>query len=194
MDLSTYTDPYIYYSRWFFNAGGNDAINDTMFIKLSNNGDAPITIKKIVQGASSSQWIEEMIHVKNYFSQPGQVRFIAEAHDFANGHIVEAGIDRFYVIDSITTRLSSSPIASNVLQVFPNPANDRLNFNWKVSNNSPTLSIDILDLSGRIIKSQTLTNNEGAIQLSVDFPAGIYFVRLISNQRTLKTERFTVVH
>lgn len=194
MDLSTYNNPYIYYSRWFFNAGGNDAINDTLFIKLSNNGSAPVTVKKIVQGATSSQWIEELIHVKNYFNQPGQVRFIAEAQDFANGHIVEAGIDQFYVTDSIITGLSSSLKSTNSLQVFPNPVKDRLNFNWKVSDNRSALSLDILDLSGRIIKSQTLTSKEGVIQLPVDFPAGIYFVRLISNQHTLKTERFTVSH
>jgi hypothetical protein len=192
MDLSTYGDPYIYFSRWFFNAGGNDATNDTLFIQLSNNGGTPITIKKIVQDANSSQWIEEMIHVKNYFSQPGQVRFIAQAQDFPNGHIVEAGIDRFYVIDSSAIGIAEISGSMNSLQVFPNPVNDKLNFHWKIAENTSSLSMEILDISGRIIKSQTLSGNDGNIQIAVDFPAGIYFVRLNTNNRTLKTERFVV--
>lgn len=194
MDLSTYGDPYIHYSRWFFNAGGNSAVNDTLYIQLSNNGEAPVTIKKIVQDVNSSQWIEESIHVKNYFNQPGQVRFIAQAQDFPSGHIVEAGIDRFYVTDSITLGIAETSGFKNVLQVFPNPVNDRLNFNWGIFENTSSLSLEILDISGRIIKSQALLNNEGKIQLAVDFPAGIYFVRLNANNRTLKTERFVVVH
>jgi hypothetical protein len=194
MDLSTYGDPYIHYSRWFFNAGGNNAVNDTFFIQLSNNGGAPITIKKIVQDANSSEWIEEMIQVKNYFSQPGQVRFIAQAQDFPNGHIVEAGIDRFYVIDSSAVGIAEAIGINNSLQVYPNPVNDKLNFHWKISENTSLLTMEILDISGRIVKSQTLSGNEGNIQIAVDFPAGIYFVRLNVNNRLLKTERFIVAN
>ena len=194
MDLSTYGDPYIYFSRWFFNAGGNDATNDTLFIQLSNNGGAPITIKKIVQDANSSQWIEESIHVTNYFSQPGQVRFIAQAQDFPNGHIVEAGIDRFYVTDSTTLAITETNGYNNSLQVYPNPVNDESNFQWRISENTSSPSMEILDISGRIIKSQSLSNNEGKIQIAVDFPAGVYFVRLNANNRILKTERFVVAN
>jgi hypothetical protein len=69
-----------------------------------------------------------------------------------------------------------------------------LNFNWKISENTSLLSIDILDISGRIVKSQIVSNNVGEIQLDVDFPSGVYFARLNANNRTLKTERFVVVH
>ena len=135
-----------------------------------------------------------MIHVKNYFSQPGQVRFIAQAQDFPNGHIVEAGIDRFYVTDSTTLAIAEINGFKNSLQVYPNPVNDRLNFQWRVSENTSSISMEILDISGRIIKSQALINNEGEIQIAVDFPAGIYFVRLNANNRILKTERFVVAN
>ena len=54
--------------------------------------------------------------------------------------------------------------------------------------------MEILDISGRIIKSQALINNVGEIQIAVDFPAGIYFVRLNANNRILKTERFVVAN
>jgi hypothetical protein len=135
-----------------------------------------------------------MIQVKNYFSQPGQVRFIAEAHDFPNGHIVEAGIDRFYLTDSAILGLSNNFVNVNTLHVYPNPVNDRLNFNWKISENTSSFSIEILDISGRIVKSQIVSNNVGEIQLAIDFPAGIYFVRLNANNRTLKTERFVVAN
>jgi choice-of-anchor B domain-containing protein len=194
MDLSTYSNPNIFFSRWFFNGGGNGAINDTLFIQLSNNGEAPITIKKIVQDANSSQWIEESIQVKNYFNQPGQVRFIAQAQDFPNGHIVEAGIDRFYVTDSATLGLPNNLVNTNTLHVFPNPVNDRLNFQWKISDIASSISLEILDISGRIINSQILSNIEGKIQIAVDFPAGVYFVRLNANNRTLKTDRFVVAN
>jgi flagellar hook assembly protein FlgD len=135
-----------------------------------------------------------MIHVKNYFSQPGQVRFIAQAQDFPNGHIVEAGIDRFYVTDSTTVGITETSGSKITMQVFPNPVNDRLNFHWKIPENTSPISIEIVDISGRIIQSQSLSNNEGETQIAVDFPSGVYFVRMNANNHTLKTERFVVMH
>jgi hypothetical protein len=73
----------------------------------------------------------------------------------------------------------------NVVNVYPNPAKDNLNIEY-TSNNNASLSLQIIDMSGRIIKQvQTkIASGNNAILLPLDgVSAGMYQLQLIENNR-----------
>jgi hypothetical protein len=73
----------------------------------------------------------------------------------------------------------------NVVNVYPNPAKDNLNIEY-TSNNFASLSLQVIDMSGRIIKQvQTkITSGNNAILLPLDgVSTGMYQLQLIENNR-----------
>ena len=73
----------------------------------------------------------------------------------------------------------------NVVNVYPNPAKDNLNIEY-TSNNYASLSLQVIDMSGRIIKQvQTkITSGNNAILLPLDgVSTGMYQLQLIENNR-----------
>jgi choice-of-anchor B domain-containing protein len=194
MDMNNSIDPYIHYSRWFFNAGGNDAANDTMYIQVSNNNGNPITVKKIVQDASASQWVEEAFRLRDFIAQPQLVRFIVQAQDFPNGHILEAGLDRFYVSDSFTVNLPNTFSNEGVLNAYPNPSSEAVSIRWKMNESSALLQLQLVDMSGRLVQQQRLNGMEGITQIGAELPSGVYIVRLCSDGRALSNKRIVLTH
>ncbi|MCF8246432.1 MAG: choice-of-anchor B family protein [Saprospiraceae bacterium] len=98
MDLSTYNQPVLKYTAWFFNAGGSGTPNDNFEIRISNGTDV-VTLENITQ--SGSVWRPEsefdlasLIPITSTM----QVSFIGS--DLAPGHISEAAVDGFKVEDT----------------------------------------------------------------------------------------------
>ncbi len=151
MDLSGYTEPVVRYYRWFFNGGGSGTPNDSLVITISN-GTQTITIDKVATGQNSNQWIYKSYKVKDYFPTPGNnIRFAARTFDLTgSGHLVEAGLDLFRVIDS-TANSAQPPVAnfsysnSTVCQNETVSFNDQsqnspVNWNWQFEGGTPTTS------------------------------------------------------
>jgi hypothetical protein len=75
------------------------------------------------------------------------------------------------VITGITTHSQKE----NTLTAYPNPFNNELTINYELQNNSAQL--EIYNLIGEQIKTQTLTEKSTIIDLSLQ-PSGIYFVAI----------------
>ena len=151
MDLSSYADPVLRYYRWFYNGGGTGTPNDSLVISLVN-GTQVIDIDKVGQGANSNQWIYKSYRVKNYIANPGNnIKVQYRTFDQSSaGHLVEAGLDLFRVIDSSATS-SQPPIAnfsSNSTTVCPGTSvtfndlssNNPYQWNWQFQGGSPSTS------------------------------------------------------
>lgn len=64
--------------------------------------------------------------------------------------------------------------------LWPNPANDLLNFKFKSQNNS-TVNVALIDIQGRKVYSSTLSGNNSVISSAInvsDLSNGIYFLRI----------------
>ncbi len=83
--------------------------------------------------------------------------------------------------------LNESVLNGEELSVFPNPAKDVLNLSY--TQNLTKGRIEILDLSGRIIKEIPAIGQNWTIDLSV-MPAGIYTIRLINDNAILARRKF----
>lgn len=111
MDLSTYTEPVVRYYRWFFNSGGSGTPNDSLVVTLTN-GTQSIDIDKVAAAANTNAWTYKSYRVKDFFPNPGSnVTIKFRTFDVTAGHLVEAALDFFRVIDS--TGSSAQPPVAN---------------------------------------------------------------------------------
>lgn len=111
-DLTTYTDPYIDYDRWFFNDGGGSTPNDQLVVEITNGG-AWVNVETITDGNQESQWVNNNFRVLNYTSLTANMRLRFRASDTGDGHLVEAGVDDFCV-EGTTTTCPTIPITFNL--------------------------------------------------------------------------------
>jgi hypothetical protein len=89
------------------------------------------------------------------------------------------------LIDNIEIFKVAGPtgVKENILQsnvvVFPNPSNGL--FNLKVPTTTRNYSVEVMDLTGKLVKQQTVTNNAGTTQLNLNGTAkGIYILKIAS--------------
>jgi len=126
-NLSTYSDPYIEYDRWFFNDGGaGSAPDDELIIEITNGG-AWVNVETISDGNQESQWVNNNFRVLNYVPLTANMQMRFRANDLGEGHLVEGGIDDFCVTENgcataaITFNLPASTSSSSPITLIASP-------------------------------------------------------------------------
>ena len=76
----------------------------------------------------------------------------------------------------------------DVISLYPNPAS--LSATINIGNNNAE-SINIIDMTGRIVESITVTSNKETFDVS-NYNNGVYFYQVISKGVAIKTEKFIV--
>ncbi|MEZ5014226.1 MAG: choice-of-anchor B family protein [Chitinophagales bacterium] len=119
-DLSTYLNPVLSYERWFFNGGGTGTPNDTFKIYV-NNGLTQVLVD-VTNGLADdmSEWVPTEIHIADYIDITSTMTFRFHTSDQpATGHLVEAGVDKFYIYDDANAAPSAAFVADNVEDCAP---------------------------------------------------------------------------
>lgn len=97
-----------------------------------------------------------------------------------------------YVKYDATGQSVPSNSASVLLKPYPNPASKEVYIPYKITN-SNNAYIELYDLLGKKILTQTIHNNSGFISIPVTkLKEGIYLVQLISDKKIIGTERIIV--
>lgn len=114
MDLTTYNDPILRFYQWFYNDGGSGSPNDNMVVTIDNGLSAPVTLETVT--TSNGNWTYREYRLTDYITLTSGVTLTIESSDFNPGHLVEAGLDGFFVRDSITPPMGPEAgfIASSV--------------------------------------------------------------------------------
>lgn len=100
-DLTGYIFPAVHFNRWFYNGGGGGNPNDELQVIL-DNGITTATVDMAQNGdGTESAWMNRRILVEDYLTPTTTMTFIIETADVNPGHLVEGGLDLFYVFDSI---------------------------------------------------------------------------------------------
>ena len=188
-DLSTYQDPVIRFHRWFFNDGGfGGGPNDSLTIELSN-GITTVVLDQI--DVIWNNWFLDTFIVSNHIAPTANMRITFRAGDYSPGHIVEAAIDGFSVVDNPGVSLEAEAQELGIeLDVFPNPVGQNATIRYDLGEDQFTNGVfEISDLTGRILKQVPLNEATGEFQLDFEMASGLYFGSLKRNGVTMKTVR-----
>ncbi|MEM6264925.1 MAG: PKD domain-containing protein, partial [Bacteroidota bacterium] len=82
------------------------------------------------------------------------------------------------------------------LRMYPNPANNAVNVAF-TSNNTAKMQLQILDLSGKMIKRQQMEAGVGQVNATLttsELPQGMYLLELTLDDRLVKAEKLIIVH
>jgi hypothetical protein len=109
-----------------------------------------------------------------------------------NGYTLDAAGNHQRLLMNITIWLarggsSTTNIKENTLSnisIYPNPTSDNLT----IDHNMINCTAQILDISGRLIKSVDLNEMSGSIDLK-DVSAGLYFLNLVSEGQLMHSQK-----
>jgi hypothetical protein len=89
-----------------------------------------------------------------------------------------------YNIDNVklSSTLATNQFNSSSLNIYPNPTTDILNISSK--SNSNLQSLEVLDLNGRVIKSQRVNGISSELSIA-EFSAGVYLLKVISDEGSI---------
>ncbi len=188
-DLSTYQNPYLSYYRWFFNDGGTGtAPNDSLKVYLTNGTDTALID---IQNADSvqGQWRWKNLRISDYLPASATMKIFYRAEDTNPGHLVEAAVDVFEVVDSGgVTAVNYLNASETIVHVFPNPFTNQIRFNIPDAA-SQNYSVEITNSLGQLIFTRaTLTKNE-IIEFKQNLAPGVYFIKVKQGISTVKTTR-----
>lgn len=169
MDLTSYVDPYVHYSRWFYNEHGTQPL-DSLKVIISNGTNTAVID---VVGADQStffQWVEKSIRIEDYVPVTSTMQFFFRTSDFENSdNITEAGLDRFYVISEAELGIHENENQS--IKIYPNPSNEFV----RVDGLSENSEFKLFDMQGNEISKGILNTIDPVIDLSKTSD-GVYFL------------------
>ena len=178
MDLTSYNEPVVKYSTWFFNAG-NGTPNDSLIVRV-DNGNEEIMLEAITN--SSSVWnepVEIMLTSAIEITDNMTISFYASdqvGND--DGHVTEAGVDGFSVFDANPTGLAPVFDENLVLDVFPNPFKSSFAVNYQLDNFNENAVLKIFNVIGQQVELVKLETNSGSLEIDGIENKGIYFIQI----------------
>lgn len=176
-DLTSYVNPQILYSRWFYNGGTtNGAPDDSMKIFLTN-GSTTVLIDALGPNNSASSWVPNIIPVSNFIQPGATMQLIINVADPGPVfNIVEGGFDLFSVEDFVS--VAENPAATTpTLVALQNPfLNETIIRLLSPVSAGTTLSVHTPD--GKLVERLTVTTSQSQVNLGQNYPAGVYIVQL----------------
>jgi len=134
--------------------------------------------------------------------EPGQVQkltiALVSARDYSSSgpqaavNIMKERIDSIHsyfrtgilteCIPSISTGIQDEKAKENNLLIYPSPFNNQFTLNYSLENNTAILAI--YNVVGKIIKTQTVTQNSTVVDLSKQ-PSGFYFITITDGDKKM---------
>ncbi len=180
-DLTGFSDPFINYSRWWFNAAGGGQADDTAYVQLSDGMDT-INVDMLWWGYPNQfQWVDTMIRVMDHFPNPtANMQFIFHASDHGIPNLVEVGLDHWFVTEG-QVGVPEIATANNSIKVFPNPFHNGLNVEYVLGNQLDiNAQVVMYDLTGKQVYQKRIANTAGVHVIHKELPAGMYLVQIIN--------------
>ena len=174
--------PTLKFYRYFANGGGSTALDDTLTVKLSD-GSTTVVLEKLTGNQNS--WVLDSFKVSDYFMPTSTMWIEFEAGDYGDGHLVEAAIDLFQVVDTMPLTESLEPLLAREIRVFPNPFQKDLSVEFHLRK-PVSGTLEMINMVGENIYSTSFEGNSGTNRIDLrpswKLPAGVYFLRITTPQ------------
>jgi hypothetical protein len=186
-DLTNYSNPYLDYSRWFYNGAGSGAPNDSLSVFLSNGTTTNMVEFVLATTPGNSTWVHRTFKISDYITPSATMQLKVRTADNNPGHIVEAGFDKFLIREGATGIAEIDLENKGLLIVYPNPFTDETTISYQLKNKLATgASIKITDITGRVLNVIALTQAKGTFVFNSSIVAGIYFVKAINGDEKIE--------
>jgi choice-of-anchor B domain-containing protein len=161
---STMTN-YLHLNLWWKNFLGGTSPDDTLFIDI-NDG----TLKEnifYINGDNSRNWYQLSLEIPNIINL-NSFRIEITTADWTTGvdHLVEAGIDNFYIDNYYSTNITNS--TNNSINVFPNPTPNGMIY---IDGLQEPFEYYLFNISGKLVKM----GSENDIQI---LRKGVYILKI----------------
>jgi len=176
MDLTTFISPSISYNLWFVNTGGQGAPNDSVVVQIMNGIDT-VDIELLLSGESNGVWRATNTFLPEDFVEiTNTMQFSVVAGDNDPGHLVEAGLDQFLVLETAPNS-TRDLISEQVFQSNPNPfsGSTTLIFDQVTSG-----QIVVRNVIGQLVETIDL-ESVSTLELGSQYEAGVYLISLSAN-------------
>lgn len=171
MDLSTATDPYVHYERWFYMNGGILPPGDSLEIFLRNGVDVvKIDVQKY-DTTTYGMWIEKNFRILDHISLSSTMQIQVFTSDFGSDYnVTEAAFDDFFVVEAEFVALQE--VENAVWVVYPNPSGGL----FEVRNLSSQSNYEVRSMNGLLVEKGDV-NVGSTIDLSY-LCDGVYFLKI----------------
>ena len=168
MDLTYYENPIVSFNTWFQNIG-DENIEDSLLVKLSN-GIETVLIDYRTAESSASEWSIHEVSVSGLLELTTQMQIIVEAHSQFN---LEAGFDNLLIKSD---NMSVTSHNHSLVNIYPNPSVDGM-MQLHVRDHSTLL---VYDIFGGLLYEEYLSKGLNKLDLSF-LATGTYLVTLVGD-------------
>jgi hypothetical protein len=157
IDMSQLENPTFTFWRWYTNnppSGANPGM-DWWRVDVTNNGSTWVPVENT--RTSDKSWRRFAFRVQDYVTPNSsvQIRFIASdsihlGENLDGGSLIEAAVDDIQLWENAGTEGIAEEEAADVLNVFPDPANDEVSLTLSATGISD-LRLQVIDATGRVV-------------------------------------------
>ncbi len=189
-DASIYINPSIEYSRWFVNTLGSGNPNDSMIIYLSN-GTSTVQLEIVtINSTGTSSWYDSNFLISSVLTPTATMQLMVDISDVNPGHILEGGFDLFRLSGQLNVGLKrTEKQSSELIKAFPNPFNSSAKVRYEVVKTGHQFILEVVDVFGKVLEKHHAESNAGEVTVGENLTAGLYFVRLTSDEGIASTIR-----
>jgi len=190
-DLSGYTDPHVRYYSYSASVHFADTIpfpfpqgDDTLKVMLSN-GTTTVTIEEFPGYSFPANWYNSNIRVADFLTPTSTMQIIFETSDYPSSleDVTVAGIDYFRVTEEGIIGNEDLPKERVDFKVFPNPFSEETILALPDNFEANAFSVEVYNALGQLIETQFITDKLDVISVGASLDAGIYFVKLVTDDK-----------
>lgn len=189
-DATGLPDPHIRFHYWFFNAGGQGAVNDALVVSLSDGTDNVDVLTVTAADGGMSQWRFANIRIADHIAPTSTMRVLVYTEDLEqSGHLVEAGFDDLSLEPNATNSMAEVPVVVG-LRIWPVPSGGSCTMALPEGREG---TIRVLDAVGRTVVEGQRTQG-GLAEIGHGLGSGVYSVEVITGNGERFTGRFQLLY
>lgn len=183
MSLTTFTDPYLNYERWFVDASSITNNADTLFINLSNGVNTALIEMVHTNNTATSVWVSRSFRISDYIQPSTNMQLTISVSDKTTSEsLLESGFDNFIISEGPLAVSEISATDKNI-SVFPNPFSDVITIKNK---DTEITAATLTDVTGRIVKYIDISSGnktDFSVNLS-SLQKGIYILVFTTKEKS----------
>ncbi len=181
-DLTSYTEPYLNFERWFFNFHGYEPFNDTLRIAISNGTKLVEVDKQGFDFSLFGVWVPISRKISDYITPTSSMQVFVQTSNYElTNNITNAAFDNFYITDGGPLLNAFDEIEKQIVKVYPNPFKEQIIIEGV---NEKSL-IQLYSIEGKKIKIHVDFNGNSATINSGFLSSGVYLLHVNNDVYTI---------